>query len=252
MGLRRFGGPGMHGIGGVPLSSMGGGALGTYAGKVLGYGPIAYWPLWEASGTTAECLVNSLQNGTYSSDVSTWPVGTGIGDGNTAPYFDGANDWISAFSATLGGTFDGREGTIFAWIRPAAGVWTDGSTRYVVTAGGIADFIRMLKSNTNNRFSWRYSAAAVTEAIDRNGESTTSWTPIAITWSFTADTVAAYWNNALQGTSNTLGAWVNALTYVYIGSSSPVPGSPWPGGIAHVSLYDRPLALPTIQDLGSV
>ena len=33
---------------------------GTYAGKVLGYGPIAYWPLWEAVAGPAEAAPRSL------------------------------------------------------------------------------------------------------------------------------------------------------------------------------------------------
>ena len=84
---------------------MGGG---TYADRVMRYGPIAYWPLWEASGTVAHCLVNPLQNGTYNSPVQGWPPGTGIGDGNTAPWFDGATSFVNIFSVPIQSVLTGN------------------------------------------------------------------------------------------------------------------------------------------------
>ncbi|NIV37784.1 MAG: hypothetical protein GWN58_52745, partial [Anaerolineae bacterium] len=36
---------------------------GGYIGKVLGTGPIAYWPLNEGSGASAHCEINPAQNG---------------------------------------------------------------------------------------------------------------------------------------------------------------------------------------------
>ena len=109
-------GTGTPGLLRVPVSTPGGGAA-SYVSRVLGFGPIAYWPLYESSGTTAACLVNAAQNGTYSADVSLWPPGPGIGDGNTAPEFDGATEWVNIDTAALVAAFNGAEGSFLIWAR---------------------------------------------------------------------------------------------------------------------------------------
>jgi len=91
----------------------------AYWERVMATDPIAYWPLWETSGTVARCLINPAQNGAYNSNVSGWPPGPGIGDGNTAPFFDGTNDYVNPFSVTFRGRFNGAEGTVMIWAKVA-------------------------------------------------------------------------------------------------------------------------------------
>ena len=58
----------------------------NYIDRVLASGPIAYWPLWEMSGTVAQDLVANLRapdpgslDGTYARDVSVMGTGTSTG-----------------------------------------------------------------------------------------------------------------------------------------------------------------------------
>ena len=110
-----------------------GGRGGSYMGKVLGIGggPIAYWPLSESSGTNA---VNeqgtAARDGTFARNVTTMGTGTGIGDGNTAPDFDGTNDYCDVYSVSFRDAFNGAEGTVSLWAQVSGvGIWTD-STRH--------------------------------------------------------------------------------------------------------------------------
>jgi len=230
---------------------MGGG---TYADKVRGFGPIAYWPLWEANGTVAQCLTNPAMNGTYSSAVNTWPVGPGIGDGNTAPFFDGANDFVNVFSATFQGAFNGSEGTMACWARVAnAGVWTDGAARrthqFAVDA---ANRQRNGKTLANILF-WDYTAGGVNE-FPSLAATPTAWFHMAASWSKIANTFQVYYNGAPQTPWIALGNWAGILAanLTCIGSDDTTPTNPWHGWIAHMAVWNRPLTAATISALAAV
>lgn len=224
---------------------------GHYHERVLATQPIAYWPLWEAAGTVAQCLVNPAQNGTYNSDVSAWPVGTGIGDGNTAPGFDGVNDYVDILTAPYVAAFNGDEGTVHQWIRvDAAGTWTDGIRRvawYCPVDGN--NWALLDKSNANNQFRYFYSAGAVAESVIR-ASNETGWHTIAMTWSKAADEFRAYWDGVQTGATQTvLGNWAGDLVEAWIGALSGVPASAWHGQIAHSVVWDRALPVSTIANL---
>ena len=96
-----------------------------YADKILGYSPIAYWPLWEADGSTAEDISGNGFDGAY---VDVTLGADGIGDGRTCPLFDGAAGYMNAFSTGLRDAFNGAEGSFAIWAKVFnVGVWTDGN-----------------------------------------------------------------------------------------------------------------------------
>lgn len=230
----------------------------TYIDKVLGYGPIAYWPLYETSGTTAACLVNAAQNGTYNSDVSGWPVGDGVGDGNTAPLFDGSNDCVNVYSATLNANFDGQEGAFAGWMRAFnAGVWTDGAWR--TTALFLVDFsnyIQIHRTNANNQYQWWYNAGGVGDSItDVSAAGRTDWIHFAMTWSRSADELKAYFDGVQAGaTQATLGIWAGNLsnTRCVLGANDLVTNEVWHGWLAHCAIWDTVLTQPQLLDLATV
>lgn len=239
---------------------MGGG---TYADKVLSYGPIAYWPLWEANGTAARCLVNPAQTGLYrnnggAKDVSTYPPGPGIGDGNTAPYFD-TTDYVNTYTATLAGRFNGSAGSLMVWAKVLnVGIWTDGAARNPCLFAAVINVndVHFNKSNVNNRLDWIYVAGGVTEIVSDVGMATTNWMNLVITWSAAADEVKAYLNGIQDGATQTiLGVWAGALdpNRASIGSASGIfNSSPWNGWLAHCALWNRVLSAPEIASLGVV
>lgn len=225
-----------------------------YYERVLNLDPIAYWPLWETSGTTAECLVNPAQNGTYSSDVSTWPVGTGIGDGNSAPGFDGTNDWVEGITATIAAAWNGSEGTLFHWLKVAnVGVWTDGvrrDTMFFQVDG--SNYVMIRRSTANNTMQWLYNAGGTLEVVGTAGLSSTAWVPVALTWSKSAEEMKAYWNGAQTGaTQTTLGVWAGTIGAANIGATGVGPANPWSGWLAHAAVWDRALTQPDINSLAT-
>ena len=228
----------------LPLTGAGPSGSG-YIPKVLGYNPIAYWPLNETAGATANCLVNAAQDGTYTGVT----LGQSVTDANgvtfVCPFFDGANDFVACNSAAFTAAFDGQEGTIAVWLRMnAAGVWTDGTFRYIwqLNAGG-AEYTRIYKSTTNNIMSYRYLAGGVAESGDESGLSITDWMHLALTWSLSAGAngEVRYWRDGAEVATvdTTLGTWAQSIDagYPIIGASSTVPGSPAHGWLAHCAVF---------------
>ena len=240
---------------GLSLSTRRALALGaTYTDKVLGTDPIAYWPLSEGGGTTAQCKINALQNGTYSSDVATMGIGPGIGDGNTAAYFDGAGgDFVNVGSATFNAAFNGAEGTFMQWARVAnVGAWTDGSERrsWVCLVDG-NNFVIVGKSNANNQFRGLYKAGGgATESVTQAGLTTTAWVCWIFTWSKTFDRVQLFYNGVSTGTDTSSGVWAGNPATHNIGGQGAL--TPWHGWLAHNAVWDRVLGTNEIVLLSSV
>jgi hypothetical protein len=234
---------------------MGGGQ--TYANKALGYSPIAGWPLREASGTNADNAEGTAAlDGTYSSDVSGWPVETGIGDGNTAPYFDGINNYVDVHSADLAALFNGLKGSLVIWGKGATGLWTDGNAHKIVRmfADG-NNWFDITKSTTNGRLQFIYKAGGTQEVVNDDGHSETDFFCAGLTWDKTGDAVKAYFAGLQVGITQTgLGSWVGPLvaSNCIIGAQSDVPAILWKGPLAHCYLFDTVLDDAGMLDLAVV
>jgi hypothetical protein len=219
--------------------------------------PIVYFPLWEASGVVAEDASGNSRDGAYPSDVSGWPVVTGIGDGNTAPAFDGTNDYVDVYSAGLGGAFDGAEGTVSIWARISdPNVWTDGVARYAfrLYADG-ANQIDIRKQTTNNTLRWRYEAGGTAELVELAALTTTTWMHLAIIWSSSQDKVRAFYNGTQTSTDQTgLGTWAGSLdsNVSIVGAGSKTPNNAWAGLLAHFLVLDYAATPSQIEALAVV
>lgn len=228
-----------------------------YYRKVLYYRPIAYWPLWEASGTVARCYVDTAQNGTY---VGVTLGQSGIGDGRTAPLFDGVNDAVNIYSVPFAGAFDGDEGTISMWARVFnVGVWADGIARRLITfRADTNNRIHFTKQVAGDRLNFYRRAGGV--PLDENHPyNNTAWFHVVMTWSRSAPPTGEqlYYLDGVQvGAMDVgLGAWAGALdaNRVCIGVDFiSTLGSPFYGWLAHPAIFDRALPPGAIADLAVV
>lgn len=223
-----------------------------YIEKVLSYGPIAYWPLNETSGVTAACQVNAAQNGTYTGVT----LGqAGIGDGQTCPLFDGANDYADIQSATLASVFNGGEGSIVIWVKVSgAGVWTDGTTRFIMRIQPDPDNrVQMFRNAANNTLAWLYRSGGTITQVKNAGYSAVNWFHLALTWAAVADEVKAYYNGTQAGaTVNGLGVWAGVPSLSVIGAATIPPINVWDGYLAHAAVWNRALTPAEIADLAVV
>lgn len=230
----------------------------TYTDKVLSYSPIAYWPLAEASGTTADNAEGTAaRDGTYNSDVSAWPVGTGIGDGNGAPTFSG-DDNCNIYTASLAGAFDGDEFTIGGWAKVSgAGDWSDATYRWMLELQGsdIHNRIYFAKTNAANQLRLHQSSnSTVKEVLSTVLAGTTAWFHVCITASVVADEVKCFIDGSQVGSTLTgLGAWSAPLNSGFgkLGMQYVTAGV-WKGYLAHWFVFDSALSPTDVGDLASL
>lgn len=241
---------------GVRVIQPAAGAL-TYQDKVLGYNPIAYWMLAEAAGTTAVDQVNSpAQDGTYGRDVAVMGTGAGIGDGNTAPFFDGVQDYCDVFSAALAAAFGQNTGTIMVWARVAnAGVWTDGAWRMTFSVSGAGGFYLYDwgRPNVNNNLRRLYTPGGGGVNDPAYG-GVLVWMCLLCTW----DVVGGQYRAYIDGVEylpviGVIGA-IGAVDAAVLGAwcEAAYPNNPWHGWLAHAALWDVILTGPQIADLATV
>lgn len=238
-----------------PFPYRGGGA--SYTVKVKALLPIAYWPMAETSGTVITDESGNGRNGAYKASGEPLLGQTGIGDGRTAPLFDGTNDFANVFSASLQGAFNGAEGTLAIWFKvSAAGVWTDGVTRRLMYFQVDANNrVRFEKSTTNNQIAAVYTAGGTAKSVLWNNAGPTSLQHLAVTWSKSADQMKFYANGVQIGATQTgLGTWVGSLvsTTTEVGASDTSGNNPWSGNLAHAAVWGSALGSATVATLAAV
>ena len=234
----------------------------SYTKKVINIDPAnlaGYWPMNEASGATADNAEGTAaRDGTYTGVTLGQP---GIGDGNTCPYFDGANDIMNLNSASLGAACISDEMTIMCWAKVAnAGVWTDGLWAYimVLTYGSSTDLMWIIKSNVNNKLQfnteWGNGGPTVPQFTPI---STTDWMHLAITMSVSADEVWAYVNGVK--TSGVPGSGMLTQLDIVLDPVRALVGARhstvvdcFNGYIAHAAIWTSALTPAQIAELAAV
>lgn len=179
----------------------GGSKLAAYKARTIATSPIAYWMLNEASGTTIVDSSGNSRNGTYSGVTLAQDVPP---QGGLAPLWDGVNDYGNVYSASLASAVSFNEGCLLVWAKMAsAGVWTDGSARYLATIyRNTNNFVYFEKRTTSNTLRALHRSGATTKLVDTT-ISTTSWFSVMISWSFSGNMMRAYINGVQVGTNQT-------------------------------------------------
>lgn len=234
---------------------------GAYYQKILSADPIAYWPLWETSGLIARDLVADLRAPDAGSKDGTYvgatfdPSYDGIGDGNTAPFFDGVNDRVEVFTTAFRDDWNGAELSVAMWFKVNPGAWTDSANRrtfsFLADANNFAEFE---KQPADNDARWIYRAGGTYSIITLSGETSEEWVHLALTASASDDEVIAYIHGSIQGAPAVgLGTWAGPLVDLksVIGAQEGT-SSPWHGWLAHVAVFDTVLSGPDIAVLATV
>ena len=216
----------------------------AYVAKVLGYGPIAYWPMNEAAGTTATELI-AAQNATYSGVT----LGqAGIGDGNTSVYLDGANDYINPPNLAI----DKDVGTVMLWYKSTH--LTPLGSGYLYRYRLDANNTFFLSIETADRLLFRRVGNGTSIDVRYTGlTGLTSWLCIVITWSV-AGNAQNITVNAVAGTPSAgLAGWSGGDAIIhFIGAYNSTPNNVITGNLTHVAIWDKLLTTPQIADLYSV
>lgn len=229
----------------------------TYTQKVQALSPIAYWPLAEASGTVIVDESGNGRNGAYKAAGEPLLGQSGIGDGRTAPLFDGTNDYGNLFSASFQGAFNSAEGTLACWCKvSAAGVWTDATERrWVNLRADASNRLYLNKTAINNQVGCTYIAGGTSKGVNFTTSAPLGFFHLALTWSKSADQLKFYVNGAQQGATQTaLGTWAGSLAAgnTAAGAGDLVGSNVTSGSLAHVAIWNSALSAAQIATLAVV
>lgn len=231
------------------------GGLPPYSRRVIGlFGSslIAYWKLDETTGTVAADSSGNGRTGAYSGVDLASVAWSG---GGMAPLFDGTNvDIVNIYSASLAAAFNIDEGGVFVWgMVQSAGVWTDGTERYLMClAVDASTYIYIRRTTTNAQLNCIYRSGGANHTVNIASGSPTGWFLIGVTWSQVADEVRIYYNGAQSGSTVTpVAQWVGALgsTRTLLGDRIATGAGRWSGYVAHCGVLNRPFTLTEFQKL---
>lgn len=224
----------------------------AYTNKVAALGPIGYYPLAEASGTTVVDASGHARNGIYKSSGVTLGA-TGMGDGRTAAFFAGAG--YGDLFAALSSSFIGGKGSVVAWFQVTAAEWIDAAFRQIIklSADG-SNIVQIYKNSTSNRMDLAYTAGGVTKQVNLTSFNPITWQQVALTWQDAAngDALKAYLNGVQQGATQTgngtYAGGLGTLTSTFAASNTST-SSPWKGSLAHIAVFDRVLSAAEIASV---
>lgn len=231
---------------------------GGYAGTVISNGPIAYWRLDEAPGSTVAHDAINGYNGVYNNTIL-GVQGYSIVDNDTAAEFGGANSYVGGISGTAINFTGHTNFSIEAWVN-ASGTLSDEST---IIAKGIGatgttrteQFSLDVASGVYRFFttggSTLYAASATSGP---NG----TWQHIVAvyddlnTYGGASGQLYIYVNGELQGSAAVRPAGLNGtVSDITIGSkrtgNDPSYDGTFDGDIDEVAIYNRALTADEIK-----
>jgi hypothetical protein len=224
---------------------------------------VALWPMNEGYGTTAHDLSGNGNHGTITDgDWGSYPAadnaeGTAARDGAyhgvrlgqaqdplVCPQFDGVNDYVDIYSASLASAFSGAAGT--ALIFAKNNVWDTSYNIAFRLRVNLNNLIHIYQNNTAGQLVWGYKAGGTNEQVTKTGLSGVSaWMQLAITWDKAGSgDMTAYYNGAQEGTPQAIaGTWAGSLdsSSTIVGASSTTPTEPWSGYLAHCAIWTKAL-----------
>jgi uncharacterized protein YjdB len=217
----------------------------TYQQAILALGPVSFWPLNEADGTTAYDLVGG-QNGTYTGTYvlnQSGPPNTFFG-GAPAAVFDGTSGHVD-----IPGTAFNLTGpvTVVAWVQILSAPTFDGLV-------GRGDTSWRMSINPNGQPGGNSGDAQgdATDPIAAPGLNDGNWHMVAYTYSGNPgqnNNGALYVDGALAANNTVTAAPVGNNLDVWIGGSPDYTGRFLPAYIADVAVFNQPLTANQVQGM---
>jgi hypothetical protein len=222
----------------LPLLFMNKGNV--YKNKILSLGPIGYWPLNEASGSTAvnHGTLGVAANAAYTDVTLGQP---GIGDGQTSAYFNGTTSVLSMSSVSLAAALHEKgEISFLIWAKIAEAEWLDTNYTYLWWGADYSGYWLAASKRTEI-----YTLRLLTSDVIKFK---TDWMLLGVTCSVSGNKYRAYIDGVEIGNIAGPAAAFDVLWDFFF--SNPGGGyTAFKGYAAHAMLFDRVLTPTEILSL---
>lgn len=204
---------------------------------------IGFWPLDDASGTTAKDRSANARDAAYSGTVTLGAAGP-FTDGTAGISVAGAGA-VNLYTAGLASAVNASEITLQEWFKvSASGDWSDSTARNLLTCGADgSNTMYVRKQTAANTIVGVWVGGGATSAVSAT-LSDTGWHHVAWVVSKSGDYARLFVDGALIGTATGLGTWSGtpASTLMMLGASSSSRAAPWKGSLAAAGMHAAALA----------
>ena len=200
----------------------------------------AEWFLDEkGAAVNANDISGNARNGLYVGSPSLAAVAGPRGI--LAPQFDGVNDKVNAYSASLAAGASYAEGGLLLESKIGSAEWADGVQRNLIYfSADASNRVEVYKAAALNTLAVSYRAGGVAKALTINNMDLVDWFSLAIRWSKSNNRVNIDLNGTPICTPFTgLGTWVGTFGATTTNIGSLTTGQLFKGSLAHVTLVGR-------------
>jgi len=216
--------------------------------KLFGSSLIAYWPMWEESGTACQDII-SANNATYYTIPPTLASVVSPGK-KLAPVWSGDTTGSILFSAETKALFSGEEGGISLWIKPLASIYTDGLAHRLIRIAGTGSnyiIISLGGNATYNSYTQVINIGGADHSLSGSYFYRDGWFNLIVTWSATQNLFKSYINGGLMRGDTSLGTWDGGVpTVFYLGTSNSLY---YKGSMSDFMLVNRYITFDEVKKL---
>jgi autotransporter-associated beta strand protein len=218
----------------------------SYDGLVMASGPVAFWPLNEASGPTAFDY-SAAFNGAYSSGGVTYNVTGPVGD--KVVTMDGTNGTVTIpYAAAL----NPSSFSVELWVKPTVVPYYTSNVAYLASSAVIASPRSgwYLAQDDANGSTFLSGSSFIVRLFNQNGTTpsitlaapvtNSAWNHLVLTYDGTSTEASLYQNGVLA--SNGLAGFVANVSAPFTVGVRSDNSLKWPGSVGGVALYDRVLS----------
>lgn len=200
---------------------------------------VSYWRQRETSGTVATDSSGNGNHGAYRAS------GEPLLGQNVSPFiaalYDGGNDYLNGYSASLAAAFNGQEGSFVQWIKPLS--WDTTTRRLGYFQADSSNRVICEKTTAAGQLALTYIAGGTAKSLFTVVDtSDTGWLLYGATWSKTANHCRLYINGCQVENQSSIGTFAGSLssTNTTIGSAG-LGANTWNGYLTEAELWNAEL-----------
>lgn len=206
--------------------------------RLYSAGLVAYWPLWDALGTTQARDYGPLAGRAPVLGAVTFDS-AGIGDGMTSLYVNVAGEYVNIYSAALAGAFNPDEGSMMIWGN--ADNWTAVLNQFMLSLGTSAGGYHLSLYEVFGSSVFQRTAPGSGTSVIWGGPLAAGQHQFVGTWSVAANRCELYIDGVFRNFTIAGASWAGALINAGRIGQKFNTADRIVGKLAHAAIWNRVL-----------